>query len=100
MSSSIFLNITDAYNIDKIVEKADEEVPTWVMQSKMNSLTQFFKSFEDTYDTHVLEILKCKNLKEYNELEDKLIGPSNITKPGNLPIRLSKPDTKLLSSVT
>ncbi|CAB4388157.1 unnamed protein product [Rhizophagus irregularis] len=99
MSSSIFLNITDAYNIDKIVEKADEEVPTWVMQSKMNSLTQFFKSFEDTYDTHVLEILKCKNLKEYNELEDKLIGPSNITKPGNLPIRLSKPDTKLLSVV-
>ncbi|CAB4385483.1 unnamed protein product [Rhizophagus irregularis] len=96
MSSSIFLNITNDYNIDNIVEKTDEEVPTWVTQSKTNSLTQFFKSFEDTYDIHVLEILKCKSLEEYNELEDKLIGPSNITKPGDIPIRLSKPDTKLL----
>ncbi|CAB4384001.1 unnamed protein product [Rhizophagus irregularis] len=85
--------------MDKIVEKNAEEVPTWVTQSKMNSLGQFFKNFEDIYDTHLVDILQCKKIEEYIELEDKLIGPSNITKPGKLPIRLNKPDMKVPSVV-
>ncbi|PKK58236.1 hypothetical protein RhiirC2_720681 [Rhizophagus irregularis] len=53
--------------MDKIVEKNAEEVPTWVTQSKMNSLGQFFKNFEDIYDTHLVDILQCKKIEEYIE---------------------------------
>ncbi|CAB4382035.1 unnamed protein product [Rhizophagus irregularis] len=81
--------------MNKIGEKNDEEVPTWVAQSKVNSLGQFFKNFDDIYDTHLADIVQCKKIEEYIELEDKLIGPSNITKPGKLPIRINKPETRV-----
>ncbi|CAG8732404.1 uncharacterized protein OCT59_011725 [Rhizophagus irregularis] len=81
--------------MDKIGEKNDEEVPTWVAQSKVNSLRQFFKNFDDIYDTHLADIVQCKKIEEYIELEDKLIGPSNITKLEKLPIRINKPETRV-----
>ncbi|CAB4490849.1 uncharacterized protein OCT59_000128 [Rhizophagus irregularis] len=81
--------------MDKIVENNDKEVPTWVTRSKTNSLGQFFKNFEDIYDTYLVEVIKCKKHDEYVELEDKLIGPSNIIKPGKIPVRLNKPDTQV-----
>ncbi|PKY50492.1 hypothetical protein RhiirA4_530505 [Rhizophagus irregularis] len=81
--------------MDRKVEINDEEVPTWVAQQKKNVIAMFFKNFNDIYDTHLTEIVQCTKIEEYIELEDKLIGPSNIIKPGKIPIRLNKPETKV-----
>ncbi|PKY45855.1 hypothetical protein RhiirA4_460541 [Rhizophagus irregularis] len=55
----------------------------------------FFDPFYDIYNYYLADVIKCKKIEEYIELEEKLIGPVTISKPGKIPVHLNKPDTKV-----
>ncbi|CAB4463746.1 hypothetical protein RhiirA1_539918 [Rhizophagus irregularis] len=54
----------------------------------------FFNPFHDIFDNYLGEVVKCKKIEEYIELEKKFIAPT-ISKLGKIPIRLNKPETKV-----
>ncbi|PKY54135.1 hypothetical protein RhiirA4_472777 [Rhizophagus irregularis] len=72
-----------------------EEVMTWVNDNKKPYMKAFFDPFHDVFDSYLAEVVKCKKIEEYIAVEEKLIGPSTVSKPGKIPIRLNKPETKV-----
>ncbi|PKY58995.1 hypothetical protein RhiirA4_481387 [Rhizophagus irregularis] len=81
--------------MDNIDEKIEEVIAKWVTDNKKTCMNNFFDKFYDIYDDYLVEVTKCKKVEEYIALEDKLIGKTNISKPGKIPIRLNKPETKV-----
>ncbi|PKY33141.1 hypothetical protein RhiirB3_451828 [Rhizophagus irregularis] len=81
-------------NMDTTIIKNEEEVSTWVTNNKKICLKGFFNAFQDIYDTFLIEVVKCKNIEEYVDLEKSIIKGPSASKPGKIPIRLNKPGTK------
>ncbi|CAB4479670.1 unnamed protein product [Rhizophagus irregularis] len=74
----------------------DEEVTTWVNNDKKIYMKQFFEEFYDIYDVFLAEIVKCKKIEEYTELEKSIIlSVGSVSNPGKIPIRLNKPEMKV-----
>uniref|UniRef100_U9SWF9 Uncharacterized protein n=1 Tax=Rhizophagus irregularis (strain DAOM 181602 / DAOM 197198 / MUCL 43194) TaxID=747089 RepID=U9SWF9_RHIID len=74
----------------------DEEVTTWVNNDKKIYMKKFFDQFHDVYDVFLAEVVKCKKIEEYIDLEKSIIlRVGSVSKPGKIPIRLNKPETKV-----
>ncbi|PKY53550.1 hypothetical protein RhiirA4_499236 [Rhizophagus irregularis] len=61
----------------------------------MTTRRHMIDPFYDIYDYCLVDVVKCKKIEEYIEVEEKLIGPVTISKPGKIPVRLNKPETKV-----
>ncbi|CAB4388330.1 unnamed protein product [Rhizophagus irregularis] len=70
------------------------EILKWVDADTKEVMKEFFSNFYDIYDKYLEEVVKCKKIDEYIELERKFIAPT-VSKPGKIPIRLNKPETKV-----
>ncbi|PKY20921.1 hypothetical protein RhiirB3_385275 [Rhizophagus irregularis] len=73
----------------------EEEVSTWVIDNKKKCMQAFFDHFRDIYDKFLMEVVKCKKIEEYINLEKSIIESTAASKPGKIPIRLNKPETKV-----
>ncbi|PKC05756.1 hypothetical protein RhiirA5_420499 [Rhizophagus irregularis] len=73
----------------------EEEVSTWVIDNKKKCMQAFFDHFRDIYDKFLMEVVKCKKIEEYINLEKLIIESTAASKPGKIPIRLNKPETKV-----
>ncbi|CAB4377393.1 unnamed protein product [Rhizophagus irregularis] len=82
-------------NMDTVIIEEDEEVTTWVNNNKKTCLKVFFDRFQDIYDEFLIEVVKCKNINEYIDLEKTIIKCPSASRPGKIPIRLNKPETKV-----
>ncbi|CAB4376255.1 unnamed protein product [Rhizophagus irregularis] len=78
-------------NTDTIFDN-EEEVTTWVNNNKKTFLKAFFDRFQDIYDKFLTEVVKCKKIEEYIELEIKC---TSVSKLGKIPVRLNKPEMKV-----
>ncbi|CAB4382185.1 unnamed protein product [Rhizophagus irregularis] len=82
-------------NIDTAITENEEEISTWVNKSKKQYMNTFFDPFQDVFDNFLTEVVKCKKIEEYIDLEKTLIQCTSVSKPGKIPIRLNKPETKV-----
>ncbi|CAB4393311.1 unnamed protein product [Rhizophagus irregularis] len=82
-------------NKDKIIIENEEEVTTWVNKSKEPYMKAFFDPFYDIFDKFLKEVVKCKKIEEYIDLEKTIIKCTSVSKPGKIPIRLNKPEMKV-----
>ncbi|EXX66148.1 hypothetical protein RirG_126610 [Rhizophagus irregularis DAOM 197198w] len=88
--------LTKIYNMDTGIINDDEEVTTWVNNDKKIYMKKFFDQFHDVYDVFLAEVVKCKKIEEYIDLEKSIIlRVGSVSKPGKIPIRLNKPETKV-----
>ncbi|CAB4433771.1 unnamed protein product [Rhizophagus irregularis] len=81
--------------MDTTTDINNDEVMTWVNNNKKTYMKAFFDPFYDIYDKYLVDIINCKKIEEYIELEKTLIGPNPLSKPGKVPVRLNKPETKV-----
>ncbi|CAB4387516.1 unnamed protein product [Rhizophagus irregularis] len=82
-------------NMDTTIIMDEEEVKTWVNNSKPPYMKAFFDPFQDIFDKFLTEVVKCKKIEEYIDLEKMIIKSTSASKPGKIPIRLNKPETKV-----
>ncbi|PKK64728.1 hypothetical protein RhiirC2_810510 [Rhizophagus irregularis] len=82
-------------NIDTAITENEEEISTWVNKSKKQYMNTFFDPFQDVFDNFLTDVVKCKKIEEYIDLEKTLIQCTSVSKPGKIPIRLNKPETKV-----
>ncbi|CAB4380997.1 unnamed protein product [Rhizophagus irregularis] len=83
-------------NIDTTIFDNKEKVTTWVNNNKKTCMKAFFDHFHDIYDEFLTEVVKCKKIKEYIDLERMIMkSTSSASKLGKIPIRLNKPETKV-----
>ncbi|GBC26816.1 uncharacterized protein OCT59_020923 [Rhizophagus irregularis] len=82
-------------NMDTTLIENEEEVSTWVINNKKTCMKAFFNPFHDIYDRFLVEIVKCKKIEEYIDLEKMIIKSTSVSKLGKIPIRLNKPETKV-----
>ncbi|CAB4393771.1 unnamed protein product [Rhizophagus irregularis] len=78
-----------------ITEINDKEVTKWVNDNKKTYMKAVFDLFYNIYNYYLEDVTKCKKIEEYIELEEKLIGANTVSKPGKIPVRLNKPETKV-----
>ncbi|CAB4392802.1 unnamed protein product [Rhizophagus irregularis] len=78
-----------------IIMDEEEEVKTWVNNSKPPYMKAFYDPFQDIFDKFLTEVVKCKKIEEYIDLEKMIIKCPSASKPGKIPIRLNKPETKV-----
>ncbi|CAB4378203.1 unnamed protein product [Rhizophagus irregularis] len=82
-------------NMDTTIIENEEEVKTWVNNSKQPYMKAFFDPFYDIFDKFLTEVVKCKKIEEYIDLEKTIIKCTSASKPGKIPIRLNKPEMKV-----
>ncbi|GBC25571.2 uncharacterized protein OCT59_019995 [Rhizophagus irregularis] len=82
-------------NMDTTIIENEEEVSTWVINNKKTCMKAFFNPFYDIFDRFLVEVVKCKKIEEYIDLETMIIKSTSVSKPGKIPIRLNKPETKV-----
>ncbi|PKY30011.1 hypothetical protein RhiirB3_446895 [Rhizophagus irregularis] len=82
-------------NMDTTIIENEEEVSTWVINNKKACMKAFFNPFYDIFDRILVEVVKCKKIEEYIDLETTIIKSTSVSKPGKIPIRLNKPETKV-----
>ncbi|CAB4379602.1 unnamed protein product [Rhizophagus irregularis] len=82
-------------NMDTVIIENEEEVTTWVNNNKKTCMKAFFDRFHNIYDEFLNEVVKCKNIDEYIDLEKTIIKCTSASRPGKIPIRLNKPETKV-----
>ncbi|CAB4482347.1 unnamed protein product [Rhizophagus irregularis] len=76
------------------IDTSEEEILTWVNDNKKAFIKDFFGPFHDIFDHYLLEVVNCKKVDEYIEVEQKYIS-TTISKPGKIPIRLNKTEMKV-----
>ncbi|PKY49307.1 hypothetical protein RhiirA4_465238 [Rhizophagus irregularis] len=77
------------YKIEEI------EVTTWVADNRKKCIASFFEPFYEVYDEYLVKVVKCTKIDEYVKLEEELIGPETVSKPGKTSVRLNKTETKV-----
>ncbi|CAB4374324.1 unnamed protein product [Rhizophagus irregularis] len=82
--------------MDTTIIENKEEVITWVNNDKKICVKKFYDHFYDIFDDILVEVVKCKKIEEYIELEKQIIlKPRSAANPGKIPIHLNKPETKV-----
>ncbi|PKB94043.1 hypothetical protein RhiirA5_439695 [Rhizophagus irregularis] len=80
-----------------------DELSTWIQTNKMIHMNEFFDHFCEIYDKAILPAAKCKNIGEYTQLEEKLLGLegfSDISESGTIPVHLNKLEMTVLGPLS
>ncbi|PKY60000.1 hypothetical protein RhiirA4_490262 [Rhizophagus irregularis] len=85
--------------MDTTIENNDDEMTTWVNTKTREDIQAFYNNFENIYDDYLVKVMQFKTTNDYVELEKTITKPDALLKPGKIPIRLHKPETKVNPAV-